>query len=308
MLKMNTQNTTAAPSDIDAPQRGQGSASRTKGGVLSAVKSLFKPKQDTSLRDALEEYIEEPDNFNADADNIQERALLSNILALRDISIEAVMVPRADIIAVDLDASKEELLCVLADKQVSRLPVYKGTLDEVLGTIHIKDIIACYANDRPIDIKDNITEIPIVAPSMPVLDLLLTMRQSRRHMALVVDEYGGIDGLVTIGDIIESIIGEIEDEHDKDVEPQLIVDQDGSVLADARLDIDDFEEKYGRLLSEEDREENDTLGGLVFSIAGRVPVRGEVLTHETGMVFEIMDADPRRIHLIRIRNIPPLDI
>lgn len=301
MLKMNTQHDMSEVSD---PSIANGGTSRSKDGFFQRVKSVFKSKQDTSLRDAIEEYIEGPDNFAADADALEERALFSNILALRDISIDEVMVPRADIIAIDVDAPKEELLALLAEKQVSRLPVYKGTLDEVIGTIHLKDIIACYANDRPINIEDNITEIPIVAPSMPVLDLLLTMRQSRRHMALVVDEYGGIDGLVTIGDIIESIIGEIDDEHDTEAEPQLIVDADGSVLADARLDIEDFEEKYGALLNADEREENDTLGGLVFSIAGRVPVRGEVLTHETGMVFEIMDADPRRINLIRIRNIP----
>lgn len=304
MLKMNTQNNNDI-SDSDSPETSDGNG-RDGAGLFGSLFSFLKPKQDTSLRDAIEEYIEEPDNFDVDSESLEERALFSNILALRDISIDKVMVPRADIIAIDVDAPKEDLLALLAEKQVSRLPVYKGTLDEVLGTIHLKDIIACYANDRRINIKDNVTEIPIVAPSMPVLDLLLTMRQNRRHMALVVDEYGGIDGLVTIGDIIETIIGEIEDEHDTQSEPQLIEDQDGSVLADARLDIEDFEGRYGTLLSMDEREENDTLGGLVFSLAGRVPVRGEVLTHETGMLFEIMDADPRRINLIRIRNIPSL--
>jgi len=130
------------------------------------------------------------------------------------------------------------------------------------------------------------------------------MRQSRRHMALVVDEYGGIDGLVTIGDIVESVLGEIEDEHDTQEEPQLMTYADGTVLADARVSIDDFEEEYGTLLSDDERSESDTLGGLVFTIAGRIPVRGEVLTHDSGMEFEIMDADPRRINVVRIRNIP----
>ena len=256
------------------------------------------------MRDAIEEYIEEPENFDADAEALHERALFSNVLALRDISVDRVMVPRADIIAVEVEATQKDLFALIAENQVSRIPVYKDSLDDVIGTIHLKDIVGAMARGEDFVIANNITEIPIVSPSMPVLDLLLTMRQSRRHLALVVDEYGGIDGLVTIGDIVESIIGEIEDEHGGDSEPQLIEDADGSILADARYDIEDFEERYGVLLNEEERAENDTLGGLVFSLAGRVPVRGEVLTHETGMVFEIMDADPRRIHVVRIRNIP----
>lgn len=277
---------------------------KSKDGLLCALKSLLKPKTDTSLRDAIEEYIEEPENFEANSDALQERVLFSNILSLRDISVDQVMVPRADIVAIEVDASRAELLAIFAQKQVSRLPVYKDTLDHVLGTVHLKDIIAAMASGEDIAIADHITEIPIVSPSMPVLDLLLTMRQSRRHMALVVDEYGGIDGLVTIGDIVESIIGEIDDEHDTDVEPQLIEEKDGSVLADARVIVEDFEQRYGELLNAQERSEIDTLGGLVFSIAGRIPARGEVITHNTGMVFEIMDADPRRVNVIRIRNIP----
>jgi len=274
---------------------------------LNFLKSLFAPKQDTSLRDAIEEYIEEPENYSLetmDSEALHERALLTNILTLRDISVDKVMVPRADIIAVDANADKNELLRLIAENQVSRLPVFQGTLDDVIGTIHLKDILAAQAENSEFVIRENITEIPIVSPAMPILDLLLTMRQSRRHMALVVDEYGGIDGLVTIGDIVESVLGEIEDEHDTQEEPQLLIDKDGSILADARVSIDHFEHEYGSLLSEDERDESDTLGGLVFTIAGRIPVRGEVLTHDTGMEFEIMDADPRRINVIRIRNIP----
>ena len=273
-------------------------------GLLGAFKAYFKKKNDSSLRDAIEEYIEVPDDFIANAEAIEERALFSNILSLRDITVDEVMVPRADIVSIDVSSSREDLMTILAQKQVSRLPVYKDTLDNVLGTIHLKDIVAALARGEEINIASNITEIPIVAPSLPILDLLITMRQSRRHMALVVDEYGGIDGLVTIGDIVETIIGEIDDEHDTASEPQLIEEDDGSVLADARVNVEEFEEKFGALLNEEEREESDTLGGLVFSIAGRIPVRGEVITHDTGMLFEIMDADPRRVNLIRIRNIP----
>ena len=276
---------------------------------VTAIKSLFAPKPDTSLRDAIEEYIDEPENFSlesVDSETLHERVLLTNILALRDITVDRVMVPRADIVAVDAASTKQELLNIIANNQVSRLPVYRGNLDEVFGTIHLKDFLAAQARGEKFVIEDNITEIPIVSPSMPILDLLLTMRQNRRHMALVVDEYGGIDGLVTIGDIVESVLGEIEDEHDTQEEPQLMANDDGTILADARVSIDDFESEYGTLLSEDERDESDTLGGLVFTLAGRVPVRGEVLTHDSGMEFEIMDADPRRINVVRIRNIPAL--
>jgi len=271
---------------------------------IEAIKSFFTPKPDTTLRDAIEEYIEEPDNFEADSESLHERELLTNILTLRDVSVDKVMVPRADIIAVDVAATDKELLSLVANNQVSRLPVFNDSLDEVIGTIHLKDILAAQAAGKKFSIKDNITEIPIVSPSMPILDLLLTMRQSRRHMALVVDEYGGIDGLVTIGDIVESVLGEIEDEHHRQEDPQILEDKDGSVLVDARVQIEDFEERYGTILTDDERNESDTMGGLVFTMAGRIPVRGEVLTHQSGMEFEVIDADPRRVHVVRIRKIP----
>ncbi len=279
--------------------------------MFNFLSSLFKSdtssvSHETFLRDALEEYIDIPENLTLNSELIHERALLSNILSLRDINVSEVMVPRADIISIDVNASQEELFSLIAANQVSRLPVYKDTLDDVIGTIHLKDILGCIAKGTPFVIGENITEIPIVSPAMPILDLLLTMRQSRRHMALVVDEYGGIDGLLTIGDIVESIFGEIEDEHDTQEEPKFIENKDGSVLADARLHIDDFEDRYGTILNEEERDENDTLGGLVFTLAGRIPVRGEVLTHNSGMEFEIIEATPRHISVVRIRNIPEL--
>lgn len=275
-------------------------------GLLGQLKSLLSGRRndDTTLREAIEEYIEEPENLELDPVALHERALFSNILKLRDVRVHKVMVPRADIIGLNVDTEQSELFSILAEKQVSRIPVYKDTLDDVLGTIHLKDVMGALAKGDEINIKDLLTEVPIVSPSMPLLDLLMTMRESRRHMAMVVDEFGGIDGLVTIGDVIESIVGEIDDEHDEDEPPQLVEQDDGSVLVDARLDIDEFEQQYGKLLSDEEREESHTLGGLAFMMAGRVPARGEVLTHESGTLFEILEADQRRISLIKIRNIP----
>lgn len=270
-----------------------------RGGWLRGL--IKSGKSDSTLRDTLEESIAESEETSVSA---HEKLLLSNILKLQDLKTEDVMVPRADIIAIEINTPQEELFALLAEKQFSRLPVYRDTMDDILGAIHIKDVLAAAAKNEAIDIEGMIRDIPIVSPAMAVLDLLLQFRESKKHIALVVDEYGGIDGLVTINDIIETIVGEIDDEYDQDIQPQIVEKADGSILADARVDIEDFEERYGKLLTQEEREESDTLGGLVFILAGRVPARGEVLTHENGMVFEIVDADPRRINKLCIRNVP----
>ena len=291
----------------DRSERGC-SKKHERPGFLPRLKFLItgrKDRGDDDLREAIEEYIVKPQGFNTDSVSTHERVLLSNILKLRDITVVDEMIPRADIVAIDVDIKQDDLLALLADLQFSRLPVYKETLDDVLGTVHVKDIVAGLSKGEKINLKEMITEIPIVSPSMPILDLVLKMRHSRRHMALVVDEYGGIDGLITIGDVIESIIGEIEDEHDTQDDPQMLEALDGSsVVADARVWLEEFERRYGHILDEEEREESDTLGGLVFYLAGRVPARGEVLTHSNGMMFEILDADPRRINRLKITRIP----
>lgn len=271
--------------------------------LFSFIRTSLGNKTDNDLHSALREYVADAENADSGIDT-NERTLISNILALRDMRAVDVMIPRADIIAIDSSVSTQELFSLLAEKQYSRFPVYRESLDDVIGTIHIKDILACLARSQTVNIESLIRDIPIISPSMHVLDLLLEMKQTRRHMALVVDEYGGIDGLVTIGDIIEAIVGEIEDEHEINDEPQMAMSADGSILADGRVDIETFEGSFGKFLSDEDREDIDTLGGLVFSIAGRVPSRGEVLSHESGLVFEILDADPRRVSRLRIRNIP----
>lgn len=274
--------------------------------LFQKLRYVLRGKNDTSLREAIAEYIEESRNGDREQTSVtvHERALLSNILKLRDDRVVDVMIPRADIVAVPIDTSQADLLAILSKEQYSRIPVYRETLDDVVGTIHVKDILGCLINNKAMEIKNLLRDVPIVSPSMHILDLLLMMKQMKRHMALVVDEYGGIDGLVTVNDIIEAIVGDIEDEYDDDEEPQLEENKDGSILADGRLDIDDFENRYGSLLSAEEREEVDTLGGLVFFIAGRVPARGEILPHESGMVFEILDADPRRVKRLLIKNIP----
>lgn len=273
---------------------------------LGKIRGIFKGRPDTSLRETLEEYIEEEREGKTAQDSVSahERELLANILKLKDLKVFDVMIPRADIVAIEADTPQKELLELLAEKQHSRIPVYQETLDNVLGSIHIKDILSTLAKGQKVNIQKLVREVPVVSPTMHVLDLLLHMRESKKHMALVVDEFGGIDGLVTIGDVIETIVGEIDDEYDPDDTQELIENPDGSIIADARYDIDEFERRYGKILTEEEREESETLGGLVFYIAGRVPARGEVLTHDSGTVFEVLDADPRRVNRLRIKNIP----
>jgi CBS domain containing-hemolysin-like protein len=270
---------------------------------LAWLKSLLpKKSNDDELREALEEYIEElSDSDPTEQSSPQERLLISNMLKLRDRAVKDVMIPRIDIVAIDLTTTPEDLMQLLSEKQFSRIPVYRDNLDDILGTIHIKDVLAILAKKQNLILKDLIREAPIVAPSLPVVDLLLLMKEQRKHLAFVVDEYGGIDGLVTIGDVLESITGEIQDEHEHHDEPTLITKEDGIVLADARLSLEDFEKKFGSALEEEERAVIDTIGGLIFHVAGRVPARGEIIKFERlNLVFEILEADPRRVHRIKI--------
>ncbi|HYE48063.1 MAG TPA: hemolysin family protein, partial [Azospirillaceae bacterium] len=267
-------------------------------------RAILGGRGDSTLRHTIEELIEERPEAG-DSIAAGERALLANILKLRNRTVVDAMVPRADIVAVEVGITLPDLIRRFSEEAHSRLPVYREELDDVVGMVHIKDVLACVADQKPFDLNAIVREMLIVAPSMPVLDLLLQMRQTRQHMALVVDEFGGIDGLVTIEDLVEEIVGEIEDEHDEQARPKLVTRPDGTVIADARLPLEDFEAQVGPVFDAEDLEDVDTLGGLVFSLAGRVPSRGELLKHPSGLEFEVVDADPRRIKRLRVRNLPP---
>ena len=269
------------------------------------IRELLPFKPDTSFREAIEELIEEESDSPPESTvALHERRLITNILQLRDLAVVDIMVPRADIVAIDVNTGREALLNILIHKPHSRIPVYRKDPDNIVGMVHMKDIVSTFAQDKSFELKDLLREVLVVSPAMRVMDLLLQMRQSRVHIAMVVDEFGGIDGLLTINDLVEAIVGEIDDDYTFDIQPQMIERPDGSVLADARFPIEDFERKYGPVLSEEEREEMDTLGGLVNAVAGRVPIRGEVLTHASGIEFEVIDGDPRRVTRLRIRNLP----
>jgi magnesium and cobalt transporter len=264
-----------------------------------------RSKSGETVREALEDLIEDRDAAEFPIDD-NERLLLGNILHLRDVTASEIMVPRADIVGVEARTDHKGLLDLFNRCGHSRLPVYRKTLDDVIGMIHIKDVVAIGQPERPVALTRLVRRVLFCAPSMRALDLLLEMRQKRMHMALVVDEYGGIDGLVTIEDVVEQIVGEIEDEHDRGVEPDMVRRADGVIEADARTPIEDFEEVAGAVLSEEERDDVDTLGGLVSFIAGRVPARGELIGHSSGIEFEVVDADPRRVKRLRVRGVRPV--
>jgi CBS domain containing-hemolysin-like protein len=269
------------------------------------LRLIRRPRNGESLRETIDEMIEEPAADDPRPLSGQERVLISNILKVHDQTAADVMVPRVDIIALDVETPFPEVVKCMVEQGHSRVPVYRETLDDVIGFIHVKDVLGPVAERRETKLAPILRKVLFVAPSVPILDLLVQMRQARTHIAMVVDEFGGIDGLVTIEDLIEEIVGEIEDEHDVADGPSLVERTDGSLIADARTPIEVLEEHQGtRLRPAGDQEEVDTLGGLVSSLAGRVPKRGEVIAHPSGIEFEVLDADPRKIKRLRVRSLP----
>jgi len=302
-------NQTSAPPASREPERaGEKSVQRAGEGRLGRawreiLRGLRGPRAGDDLRETIDQIIKTQDHPQEDVSQ-HERVLLTNLLKFRTLAAEDVSVPRADIIAVEAGIGLEELTGVLIAQQHSRLPVYRETLDDVIGMVHVKDVLSCIANARKFELRSILRRVLFVAPSMRILDLLLEMRRTRLHMALVVDEFGGVDGLVTIEDLVEEIVGEIEDEHDVDEGPKLVPAADGTLIADARTTIEEFEGRVGPILNDEEREQIDTLGGLVFALAGRVPARGELVFHPAGLEFEVLDADPRRVKRVRVRTLP----
>jgi len=279
-------------------------ADRPFRGLRNWLRQLMRSRDGEESGETLEEMLEERQEIDEPIDP-QEKTLIGNILKLHELNTGDVMVQRVDIVALDVDTAFPEAVRLFVEQGHSRMPVYRETLDDVIGFLHVKDILGPLVDGRPVQLAKLVRKLLVVAPSMPVLDLLQQMRLSRIHMAMVVDEFGGIDGLVTIEDLIEEIVGENEDEHDDAATPQLVQRPDGSVVADARTPIEEFEEGFAVRLRDADAEEDiDTLGGLVFMLAGRVPSRGETISHPDGISFEVLDADPRRVKRLRVRGLP----
>ncbi len=279
------------------------------------LRALFgRRAAEHSVRESIAELVQEAADADGGAEapedagtppelDRQERALIANVLHLRETSADDVMVPRADIVAMRLDVTYEQAIAQIREEGHSRLPVYREQLDEIVGMVHIKDVFGYAGKPEAFALEKLLRRPLMVAPQIPVLDLLLQMRQSRMHLALVVDEYGGIDGLLTIEDLVETIVGDISDEHDEVVGPMVTERPDGSLDVNARLPVEAFEERLGPVLTEHERESDiDTVGGLVFRLAGRVPARGEVVSHASGLEFRVLDADPRRIRRVRVRR------
>jgi magnesium and cobalt transporter len=288
--------------------------SGSRASFMSKLRALLgHPAPEPTLRESIAELMSEAEDEPEAADppselDRQERALIRNILRLRETTADDVMVPRADIVGMRSDLTLRQAIEQIQADGHSRLPVYREQLDDIIGMIHVKDVFAYVGRPEAFSLEAILRKPLMVAPRVRVLDLLLQMRQGRVHMALVVDEYGGIDGLVTIEDLVETITGDIDDEHDDEEAPMVTERPDGSLDLNARLPIAAFEDRVGPILSEDERDADiDTVGGLVFTLAGRVPAKGEVISHPSGLEFRILDADARRIRRLRARRSPPRD-
>lgn len=325
---------TALPADEDSTAR---SVEHDAPGLLARFMARIGLSGDTDIRDVIEGALGD-DERSSDTFSPQERSMLQNLLRFGTVTVEDVMVPRADIVAVEEHGSLSELLSAFQGAGHSRIPIFNETLDDPRGMVHIKDLMSWIVaeagkraaqrksaatkkkngngngNGKPpplrlggVDLSRSVAsakicrEMLFVPPSMSVLDLLLRMQATRIHLALVVDEYGGTDGLVSIEDLVEEIVGEIEDEHDTNGGPMIRDVTADAMTADARVPVEELQTHIGvPLVSEERDEDVDTLGGLVFTLAGRVPLRGEIVRHASGVEFEVLEADPRRIKKVRI--------
>jgi magnesium and cobalt transporter len=289
-----SRNEAALPAEESRPEP---SLVRSVGGWLGRA---FGRNGDATWQESLEELIEEEEEI-AEQITPGERDLLMNLLRLGRLSAEDAMVPRPDIVAVEENAALADIVAAIKESGHSRMPVYRETLDEVVGMVHIRDVLALWNEADKFRLRNIVRPVLFVPQSMPVVDLLAKMRTSRLHMAIIVDEYGGTDGLVTIEDLVEEIVGEIEDEHDAAPAPTLDIAPDGAVEVDARTEIETLEAHFAVALRESELDEDiETVGGLVSRLAGRVPLTHDRLSHPSGLIFEIVDADPRRVKRVRV--------
>lgn len=299
----------------------------SKPGILQKLRRRFQRTSD--LRESLETVIETHVGQSGGAAMAEDaRSMLGNLLGFSNLRVDDLMVPRADITALDETATMRDLLDKFTEANHSRLPIYRETLDDVTGMVHVKDFLGWLSSrGKTKKVKGKVTGLALaseelaspikghnalmrdvlyVPPSMPAPDLLVKMKTSHVHLAVVVDEYGGTDGLVSFEDIVEAIVGDIADEHDDDDEAEMIRKQgEDTYIADARISIATLDQMFNvDLLPAEEEDEADTLGGLIFEMAGRVPSKGEIIRHGSGLEFEIMETDPRRVKKLRIHAKP----
>ena len=347
--------TATPPNDPSDPSSAADDQRMNPTGWFNTLRARLGLAEAPTLREILEQALKQ-DTGDSASFSTEERQMLLRLLRFGRSRVEDIMVPRADIIAIDEDAPVSELLATFEEAGVSRMPIYSDTLDDPRGMVHIKDVFGWLirqddhapvgngqngnasnkskgngaadvphasagegSEDRtplqltaPVQLSEQDLSRPLsmarikrqvlyVPPSMPAMNLLIKMQSTRIHMALVVDEYGGTDGLVTIEDLIEQIVGDIEDEHDEEEAAHIVEDAKQGLVAAARTPVVELAEHLGRdVLTDAEKEEIDTLGGLVFTIVGRVPARGEMVRHHSGVEFEVLDADPRRVKKLKI--------
>jgi len=328
-----TTDTSGPDGDHSSSQNGRAAGTQGWLGSLKTRLGLAGP----TLRDTIEGALR-AEGASGSAFSAEEREMLTRLLRFGTLRVADVMVPRADIIAIDESASVEDLLLTFVEAEVSRIPLFHDTLDDPRGMVHIKDLVrwlaqAAHAPSRSdrgeseggngadrtaparrldfgsVDVSQSVSstklrrQVLYVPPSMPATNLLIRMQSTRIHLALVVDEYGGTDGLVSIEDLVEEIVGEIEDEHDEAEAAHMAEDPKQGLIAAARTPVKHLEEHLGlKLLKPEEEEDIDTLGGLVFAMLGRVPARGELVRHPAGVEFEVLDADPRRVKKLKVHR------
>jgi CBS domain containing-hemolysin-like protein len=271
-------------------------------GLRNLFKNIFRVTNSSSFKESVVEVLDEHNATDDTKISTDEKNMLKNMLSFRDSKVSDIMIPRTDIVAVEQNISLDELKKILITEEHTRMPVYRESLDNVVGFIHIKDLIPVLANEKSFAMEKIVRELLVISPTMKNIDLLAKMRHSRVHMALVLDEYGGTDGLVTFEDLAEEIFGEIQDEHDDTMEPEFIRLDDRTIEASARLPIDKLEKLINLTITDKDSEDFDTLGGLLLSLVGYVPTKGEKIFHSAGIEFEILDSDPRRVKRIMIHK------
>ena len=271
--------------------------------IYGSIISLFRSNQKEELKNVIEDLIDE-NKSNSEKIDDGTKNIFKNVINLSDKCIEDVMIPRADIDAVSSDIKIDKLITFINKTKHSRIPVFQDNLDKIIGMIHIRDLFEEVNNKKK---RENLSpskkitrKILFSSPSMKILDLLLKMRSEQIHMSIVVDEFGGTNGLVTIEDLVEEIVGEIKDEHDFEEIEEIKKISKKTYDVSARLPVEDLEKKIGGYFTDEEKEDIDTVGGLVFNLLGKIPSRGEVINHKSGLEFTIRDADTRKIKRILV--------
>ena len=271
--------------------------------IYSNIISFFRSNQKEELKNVIEDLIDENKSSSEKIDD-GTKNIFKNVINLSDKCIEDVMIPRADIDAVSSDIKIDKLITFINKTKHSRIPVFQDNLDKIIGMIHIRDLFEKVNNKKKkekLSLSKTITrKILFSSPSMKILDLLLKMRSEQIHMSIVVDEFGGTNGLVTIEDLVEEIVGEIKDEHDFEEIEEIKKISKKTYDVSARLPVEDLEKKIGGYFTDEEKEDIDTVGGLVFNLLGKIPSRGEVINHKSGLEFTIRDADTRKIKRILV--------